>query len=54
MKTQTYSLGWGGVRRMDSQGGADDDSQNFILFIFVSPSPYYSAMLVEWIDQGWI
>ena len=38
--------------RVDSQEGAEGDSQNFILFIFESPSPYYDAMLIEWIDQG--
>lgn len=49
MKAQTYSSGWGWGKDGLSRG-ADDGSQNFILFIFVSPSPYYDAMLVEWKD----
>lgn len=46
----THTMGEG----MNSQGGADDESRTFILFILLSPSPNYHTLLVEWIDQGFI
>ena len=39
---------------VNSRGGADDESQNFILFIFVPPRPNCDTMLFERIHQGCI
>ena len=41
------TLSAGEVGGVDCQGRDDDESQNFTLFIYVSRSPNYDAMLLN-------